>query len=45
VAKGEPPADAEAFDGRPDKFEKYFSPKPGQNDGPSDQPKDEAAAA
>jgi len=32
VAKGKPPADAEAFDGLPDKFEKYFSPKPGHGD-------------
>ena len=25
----EPPADAKEFDGKPDKFEKYFSPEPG----------------
>lgn len=25
----EPPADAKEFDGKPDKFEKYFSPNPG----------------
>ena len=29
VAKGEPPADAEKFDGEKDKFEKYFSAEPG----------------
>jgi len=27
---GEPPADREEFRGKPDKFEKFFSPKPGQ---------------
>ena len=27
--KGEPPADAKEFDGVKDKFEKYFSDKPG----------------
>ena len=26
----EPPADAKEFDGKPDKFEKYFSPNPGE---------------
>ena len=26
----EPPADAKGYDGKPNKFEKYFSPKPGQ---------------
>jgi ferredoxin len=26
----EPPADAKEFDGMPDKFEKYFSPNPGE---------------
>jgi ferredoxin len=45
VAKGEPPTDAGAFDGQPDKFEKYFSSNPGQGDGPGNQPKDEEAAA
>ena len=29
TAKKEPPADAKEWDGKPDKFEKYFSPKPG----------------
>ena len=29
--KGEPPADAKEWDGKPDKFEKYFSPKPGSS--------------
>ncbi|MFD0986125.1 ferredoxin FdxA [Methyloligella solikamskensis] len=29
AAKGEPPADAERFDGVPDKFETYFSPRSG----------------
>ena len=28
--KGEAPADAEQFKDEPDKFEKYFSEKPGQ---------------
>jgi ferredoxin len=26
----EPPTDAKEFDGKPDKFEKYFSPNPGE---------------
>ena len=28
--KGNPPPDADDFKGRPDKFEKYFSPLPGR---------------
>ncbi|TJV70674.1 MAG: DUF3470 domain-containing protein, partial [Mesorhizobium sp.] len=28
----EPPADAKSFDGEAGKFEKYFSPEPGQGD-------------
>jgi ferredoxin len=28
--KKDPPADAKEFDGKPDKFEKYFSAEPGQ---------------
>ena len=28
----EPPADAKEFDGKPDKFEKYFSAEPGEGD-------------
>jgi ferredoxin len=28
--KGEPPADADSWKGVPGKFEKYFSPKPGE---------------
>ena len=27
--KGEPPADAKEFEGLPDKFDKYFTDKPG----------------
>jgi len=42
VAKGTPPADAEAFDGQPDKFEKYFSSQPGEDD--TARAPDEAAA-
>jgi ferredoxin len=30
--KRDPPPDAKEFDGVPDKFEKYFSDKPGQGD-------------
>jgi len=30
--KREPPADAKEFDGKPNKFERYFSPEPGQGD-------------
>ena len=30
--KREPPANFREFDGVPDKFEKYFSPSPGQGD-------------
>ena len=30
TVKGEPPADAEAFERETDKFEKYFSDKPGK---------------
>jgi ferredoxin len=44
VAKHEPPADAEAFDGQPDKFKTYFSPNPGHGDGAANQPKDEETA-
>jgi len=44
VAKGEPPADAETFDGQPDKFEKYFSPNPGHGDGAANQVKAEETA-
>jgi ferredoxin len=32
TVKREPPADAKEFDGVPGKFEKYFSPDPGQGD-------------
>jgi ferredoxin len=32
AVKRGPPADAAAFDGVPEKFEKYFSPNPGQGD-------------
>jgi ferredoxin len=28
--KKDPPADAKEFDGKPDKFEKYFSAEPGK---------------
>mgnify|MGYP003351601597 CR=1 FL=1 len=28
--KGEPPADAKEWDGQPGKYDKFFSPKPGQ---------------
>jgi ferredoxin len=30
--KREPPADAKAFDGVPNKLEQHFSPKPGRGD-------------
>ena len=30
TVKGEPPPDAKEFESVPDKFEKYFSPKPGE---------------
>ena len=30
ATKGEPPADAKEMQGVPDKFEKFFSPEPGQ---------------
>ena len=30
IAKGKPPADGEKFDGEEGKFEKYFSPEPGE---------------
>ena len=30
IAKGEPPADGEKFDGEENKYEKYFSDKPGE---------------
>jgi ferredoxin len=33
AVKRDPPADGAEFDGMPDKFEKYFSPNPGQGDG------------
>jgi len=29
TVKGEPPPDAKEWDGKPDKFGQYFSPKPG----------------
>jgi ferredoxin len=29
TVKGEPPSDAKEWDGKPAKFEQYFSPKPG----------------
>jgi ferredoxin len=32
TAKKEPPADGKEFDGVPDKFDKYFSPEPGEGD-------------
>ncbi len=32
TAKKEPPADAKAFEGIPEKFEKFFSPEPGEGD-------------
>lgn len=32
TVKREPPADAKEFDGRPNKFDSHFSPKPGQGD-------------
>ena len=32
TTKKDPPPDADAFDGQPDKFEKYFSPEPGEGD-------------
>ena len=30
TAKGEPPADAKEWDGKPDKFAQFFSPGPGK---------------
>ena len=33
AVKREPPEDAAAFDGMPDKFARFFSPNPGQGDG------------
>ena len=32
TVKRDPPADAKAFDGKPDKFKDYFSDKPGEGD-------------
>ena len=32
TAKKEAPEDAKSFDGVPDKFEKFFSPEPGEGD-------------
>ena len=32
TSKKDPPTDADEFDGKPDKFEKYFSPEPGEGD-------------
>ncbi len=32
TSKKDPPADADEFDGKADKFEKYFSPEPGEGD-------------
>ena len=32
TVKKEAPADAKEWEGKPDKFEKYFSPEPGQGD-------------
>jgi hypothetical protein len=32
TAKKEPPPDAKEFEGVPGKFEKYFSPEPGEGD-------------
>lgn len=32
TVKREPPADAKEFEGKPDKFELYFSPEPGEGD-------------
>jgi ferredoxin len=32
TAKKEPPADAKGFEGEAGKFEKYFSPEPGEGD-------------
>jgi ferredoxin len=37
AVKRDPPPDAKEFDGVPNKFERYFSPNPGQGDGASDQ--------
>jgi len=48
AVKREPPPDAADFDGVPDKFDKYFSPNPGEGDGNGEttspsNPQDEAA--
>ena len=32
TVKGVPPADAKAWEGVPDKFDKYFTPRPGTGD-------------
>ena len=32
TAKKDPPADADAFDGKPNKFEEHFTPAPGAGD-------------
>ena len=42
TVKRTPPADAEAFDGVPNKFETHFSPEPGQGDGQGDGDMDAA---
>src|SRR5680860_462034 len=36
AVKRDPPEDATAFDGAPNKFEEYFSPAPGQGDAPEE---------
>jgi len=38
VAKGEPPPDADAWNGVPNKFDGHFSPKPGEPDAISGPP-------
>ena len=32
TVKRDPPSDAKEFDGKPGKFDAYFSPKPGEGD-------------
>jgi len=36
VAKGEPPSDADAWNGVPNKFAEHFSPRPGEADASSE---------
>jgi len=38
LARGEPPPDADAWNGVPNKFAEHFSPKPGEAEAPGEPP-------